>query len=75
VFLKSFQIDKRWCFDDYSYLCKGLLGMKDLKKLLTLLVLTMSFSVVALSGFGDDCIMATHQENILKKEIKKKNKN
>ncbi|SFV87119.1 hypothetical protein MNB_SUP05-SYMBIONT-4-1123 [hydrothermal vent metagenome] len=24
VFLKSFQIDERWRFDDYSYLCKGL---------------------------------------------------
>ncbi|SFV88684.1 hypothetical protein MNB_SUP05-SYMBIONT-5-577 [hydrothermal vent metagenome] len=24
MFLKSFQIDERWCFDDYSYLCKGL---------------------------------------------------
>jgi len=24
VFLKSFQIDKRWRFDDYSFLCKGL---------------------------------------------------
>jgi hypothetical protein len=24
VFLKNFQVDERWCFYDYSYLCKGL---------------------------------------------------
>jgi len=24
VFLKSFQVDERWYFDYYSYLCKGL---------------------------------------------------
>jgi len=24
VFLQSFQIDERWRFNDYSYLCKGL---------------------------------------------------
>ncbi|SFV85930.1 hypothetical protein MNB_SUP05-SYMBIONT-4-479 [hydrothermal vent metagenome] len=32
MFLKSFQIDERWRFDDYSYLCKGLnLLLKPLK--------------------------------------------
>ena len=30
MFLKSFQIDERWCFGDYSYLCKGL-KVKHLK--------------------------------------------
>jgi hypothetical protein len=25
VFLKSFQVDERWYFDYYSYLCKGLI--------------------------------------------------
>ncbi|SMN12136.1 hypothetical protein SPBRAN_347 [uncultured Candidatus Thioglobus sp.] len=22
--LINYQVDERWCFDDYSYLCKGL---------------------------------------------------
>jgi hypothetical protein len=38
-FKKNYQVGKKWMFDDYSYLCKGLLipFLQDMGKLMGLL--------------------------------------